>query len=165
MGDSAIKGIVDSDRCRVSGVDHDGGDESGDEGPDGGAYSDIGGVGECEYGRVFGVIGGGGEVTGGRVTNKGGEFGLKGRGCYRGCGEGGSGTYGRSGLPARNACGVMMSNDVKRDRIEFFFPDLDSKSSNEIEPIRPNQCLFVEFQISRSPHLSRNSRSGSWPDV
>lgn len=91
MSDSAIKGITTSDGCGVSGVNHDGGDESGDEGTDEGAYGDIGGVGE---------------VTGGRVTNKGGEFGLKGRGCYRGCREGASGTYGRSG-PARNACGEV----------------------------------------------------------
>ena len=106
MSDSAIKGITTSDGCGVSGVNHDGGDESGDEGTDEGAYGDIGGVGECEYERAFGVIGGEGEVTGGRVTNKGGEFGLKGRGCYRGCREGASGTYGRSG-PARNACGEV----------------------------------------------------------
>ena len=45
--------------------------QGGDEGSDGCVYSDIRGVGECEYGRVIGVIGGGGEVTRGRVTNKG----------------------------------------------------------------------------------------------
>ena len=45
--------------------------QGGDEGSDGCVYSDIRGVGECEYGRVISVIGGGGEVTRGRVTNKG----------------------------------------------------------------------------------------------
>jgi hypothetical protein len=66
-----MEGVVGA--CWDSGVD--GGEESGDRGADIGVYGDIGGVGECEYGRIFGVIGSGGEVTRDRSINKGGEGG------------------------------------------------------------------------------------------
>ena len=54
----------------------DEGEESGgDPGADIGVYGDIGGVCNCDYGRIFGVIGAAGRVPRDRSTNKDGEGG------------------------------------------------------------------------------------------